>query len=53
MKKLTELVDESVDDMMKEKKIIVDKNTKNFKEMKLVIAAYFEKYDEELKSVLG
>ena len=46
-------IDENVDDLVREKRIMVESNTKHIEDIKLVCANYFQKYDEKLEGVLG
>ena len=46
------MVYESINDVMKEKKQMMDTNEKSFKNIKNVCATYFENYDKQLKGVL-
>jgi hypothetical protein len=47
-KDLQTFVDENINDMVRERQILIDKNDKQFSDVKFVVCKYFEKYDEQL-----
>lgn len=47
--KLTSFIDENVDDMMKERKVMTNRIDKEYSNIKQICANYFEKYDKSLK----
>lgn len=50
-KKLENLVDENVTEMIQERRIMLEKNDKLFKQIQNVICTYFERYDTSLKEM--
>ena len=47
--KLTSFIDENMDDMMKERKVMTNRIDKEYSNIKQICATYFEKYDMSLK----
>ena len=45
------LVDENVTEMVQERKMMLEKNDKLFKQIQNVICTYFERYDTSLKEM--
>ena len=50
-KKLENLVDENVTEMIQERRTMLEKNDKLFKQIQNVICTYFERYDTSLKEM--
>ena len=52
LKVLQKYIDVEVNDLVIEKKTMIQKNTDEFKNIKVVIAKYFERYDKTMDGVL-
>ena len=50
-KKLENLVDENVTEMVQERRTMLDNNEKQFNQIQIVICNYFERYDTSLKEM--
>ena len=50
-KKLENLVDENVTEMVQERRTMLENNEKQFNQIQIVICNYFERYDTSLKEM--
>ena len=48
---LEKYVDDEVNDMVKERREMLENNEKQFKDIRMVVCNYFEKYDVSLKEI--
>ena len=50
--KLRNFVDENIEDMVRERKQIITRIDKEYREIKLICSTYFEKYDSSLEEMV-